>query len=193
MRPGIYIFTEDELGLAVAKKIANELGFEIVHSNELKGNGRLKKNIRNYNEIANHYPVLVLTDLDSKECAPGLYKDWVSGLNVSENLHLRINVREIESWLFGDIENFAEFLGIRAGNMPVEPEEIADPKQELFNLVRKKSSKRRIKEGILPLNNSRLGPEYNSILIEFVRKKYNTKNAEKRCNSLARTIRCKSS
>ena len=185
----LYIFTEDKLGLVVARKIAAFLKFEIAHADELKGNSRLKANIKKYNEIAKRFPVLVLTDLDEKECAPTLFREWTQGFEVNRNLMLRINVREVEAWLFGDATGFAEFLGMEADNIPRNPESLLDPKQKLFSLIKSKSRKRRIREGLLPLHNSRLGPEYNTLLGEFVNEKFNLTEAQQNCQSLARAMK----
>lgn len=189
MNSCIYIYTEDLLGLTVATIIAEDLDFQIAHSDKLGGNRQLRANLKKYNQIAARFPVLVFTDLDERECAPTLIRQWTQGISPSKNLLLRVNVHEVESWLFGDQESFAEFLGIHPSNMPEDPEGLLNPKQTLFNLVRDKSKKREIKAGLLPSNNSGLGPEYNTLLCRFVRNHYSYRRAAPRCNSLERAVR----
>ena len=179
----IYLYVEDELSEAVALKI---LGFIEQEENRCfghkkaftkKGYGDIKRNIRKYNEIAKYNPVLVLVDLDNTDCAPSKMSEFID-FPKNRNFIFRIAVREVEAWLFADRKNFAEYLGVAIARIPMQPEEIDDPKQFLFNIARR-SKKKAIREDIPPEPESkaRIGKNYNGRLKEFVWKHWDVQIA----------------
>lgn len=170
MVQSIGIATEDALSEAVVEKILNSapVDFRVVWKQRKRGFGYLKKNIRKFNEIANTYPVILVTDLDQSRCAFELTKNWLNTPR-NPNLLFRVAVREVESWLLADREALAHFLNISVAKCPVSPDDILDPKQVLLNLV-KKSRRREIKQDMLPVKGalSPVGLGYNARLSEFV-------------------------
>ena len=179
---------EDEISEFVMVKLAEESKkYYISNSYSGGGFGYIKKNIGGFNEAAKGCPIFVLTDLDTVDCAPALIEDWL-GKSAHPNLIFRIAVREVEAWLLADIEGFSKFTGISEANFRSNTEEIADPKAELLQLV-KRCRVRKIKEDILPKNEfAVVGPNYNGRLGEFVMKHWSISRAVKRSDSLKRAM-----
>lgn len=179
---------EDEISEMVMVKLAEESKkYFVANSYSEGGFGYIKKNISGFNEAARGCPFFVLTDLDTVDCAPTLIEDWL-GKSAHPNLIFRIAVREVEAWLLADIEGFSKFTGISETNFRDNPEEIADPKAELLQLM-KRCRIRKIKEDILPKNEfAFIGPNYNGRLGEFVMKYWSIDRAMKRSDSLKRAM-----
>jgi len=185
----INIVCEDELSEIVLKKILNSFGEKFSFQNTYRnaGFGYIKKNLSKFNNASIHTPYLVLTDLDNAKCPVALIAQWVD-FQQHRNLIFRIAVREVEAWLMADIEGFAGFLGISEANFQTNPDELPDPKNELFRLT-KKSRKREIREDILPMNgNAAIGPNYNGKLSDFVINHWSINRSIKRSISLLKTL-----
>ncbi|MCO2312501.1 DUF4276 family protein, partial [Pseudomonas aeruginosa] len=155
-----------------------------------RGFGYLRQKMEAFNSIASYMPVIVLTDLDTSRTVYDLRKKWLPK-NKSENLIFRIAVREIESWILADSESFSEFLGVSKAVIPRAPDELANPKDKLLELV-KKSSKRSLKEEMLPAKNSSspIGLGYNVNLCSYVEGDWSFERACERSPSLARAKKC---
>jgi len=152
------------------------------------GFGYLRQRARGFNNAAKSIPFLLLTDLDKANCAPTLIKEWLP-VPMHPNLIFRVAVREVESWLLADRENFARFLGIAVELMPVKPDTLPDPKSVLITLALK-SRNRRLREDIVPRagSTSKQGPNYNGRLITFVEGQWDPTAASDGSDSLRRTI-----
>ena len=183
----INLAVEDDLSEAVLRKIL-QARYDIGNCYKRGGFGYLKKNIRGFNNASKGMPFLVLTDLDSRECAPALIKGWLP-VPINHNLLFRVAVREVESWVLADRDRFAKFLGIRKTLVPVNVDAIDDPKECLINLARR--SKRNLREDIVPTKGStaKQGPDYNGRLVSFVSEFWNPREAMHNSPSLERTIR----
>ncbi len=185
----INLAVEDDLSEAVLRKLL-PAKYTVGDCYKKRGFGYLKKNIRGFNNAAKGMPFLVLTDLDREECPPKLIKKWLSVSTQHHNLLFRVAVREVESWVLADRDHFAKFLGIKKEQVPVDVDEIDDPKEYLINLVRK-SRKRRLREDIVPTRGStaKQGPNYNGRLISFVEESWVPNKAMRSSPSLRRTIK----
>ena len=153
------------------------------------GNGKIKRQIGAYNNAAKYNYYFIIADLDnSYECAPSLIKDWIPGQHASKFL-FRVAVHEIESWLLADRVNFASFLSLSQALLPLFPDNEPDPKQIVINLA-KKSRKREIREGIVPIDDyAKIGPGYNSLLQKFIQNTWDVDFARKNSSSLDKTIK----
>lgn len=191
---GIYITLaiEDELSEAVLRKILtySDRSYIVKQCLSQTGYGYLKSRIGAFNNAARHFPFLVLTDLDRDECAPVKIQAWLKGKSKHHNLLFRVAVREVESWLLADHENFALFLNISKTLVPSNPDELMNPKQTLINLARK-SRKRDTRNDILPRPKSTAtqGPAYNLRLRKFIRESWEIGSAMINSPSLKRTVR----
>jgi|SRR5579862_5459621 len=152
------------------------------------GNGYLRKNINGFNLAARGIPFLIGTDLDRYACPAALIQDWLLQPK-HHNLLLRVAVREAETWVLADKENFAGFLGVRPALIREDVESIPDPKSELIQIARR-ARRRELREDICPPPGStrRVGPNYNARLSAFVQQLWDPNEARKRATSLARTI-----
>lgn len=187
----IYVVTEDALSEAVIDRIIQFVGvdIEVITRMRKNGIGYLKSKFPELVRLARSVPVLMLVDLDRKECAPTLLKDWVQDLALPDGLLFRVAVREVEAWLLADHEAFAEFAGTPAEQLPENPDELDDPKQVLLNLVRR-YARRPTKDALLPRKGafSKVGVGYNTELIRFVNEIWRPDRAAEYSDSLARMI-----
>lgn len=183
----VQIVFEDMISETVIRKLlAYFKKYTVTASYNKHGFGGIKRDIRSYNQASRYTPFLVLTDLDQKECAPVLVKEWIT-FEQHPNLIFRVAVREIESWLLADRESFASYAGIVKKNLPGNPDIIEDPKAFLLNIIRK-SRKKSLKEDILPrYEGDIIGPNYNARLSEFVMKYWDIDKAVKNSPSLRKT------
>jgi hypothetical protein len=186
----VHLAVEDDLSEIVIRRLLVDTGraYAIGIVFGRGGFGYLKTTANNWNAAAAAgTPILLLTDLDQHPCPSDLIRDWLDN-EPHANLLFRIAVREIESWLLADREGFANFLRISAANIPLQPDQVPDPKRTLVNLARRSRS-RTLRESIAPRVGSTAvqGPDYNGCLIEFVRNQWSREAAVERSPSLKRT------
>lgn len=189
----ICLATEDQLSETVAEKLVFTSNHDLRVDQRFRqgGAGYLRKRLNNFNQIARHsVPVLLITDLDTRPCAPDLVDAWSGGKRLSRNLLFRVAVRETEAWLLADRQAFAKFVGVSVGRLPRDPEGLMDPKQELLNVV-SRSRKRRLRDAILPEPGARskVGLGYNATLSAFVAEHWDPVRASTLAPSLAKTMR----
>jgi hypothetical protein len=151
------------------------------------GFGKIKKGIAGYNNAAKYCHFFIITDLDRYECAPVLINEWLPN-KPNPLLLFRIAVREIESWLLADRENFARFIAISKDLIPIEPDKEADPKQTVISLARK-SRKRGIQEAIIPIDEyASIGPGYNTEFRIYIQNYWDINNARKHSPSFEKAM-----
>ena len=162
--------------------------FKVDSVRNAQGFGQLKKNMAIFNKVAKYKPYLVLTDLDRIECPPSLYHSWLPN-GPSPGMIFRIAVREAEAWLLAHREAMGIFFSISKTKIPLNVDEIDDPKQLLVNLARQ-SKKKIIKFGIPPKEGSTatIGKEYNSLMTEWIYKYWDPNIARTHSQSLHRTM-----
>jgi len=153
------------------------------------GKGKIKRQLNGYNNAAKYNHYFIIADLDNEyECAPSLIQDWLPGHH-SDYLLFRIAVREIESWLLADRENFAAFLSISKTLIPLTPDIERDSKGIVISLA-KRSKKREIREAIVPINDyAKIGPGYNIQLGNFIRNSWDINSARANSPSLDKAIK----
>lgn len=186
----INLAVEDALSEAVIKEMLkqSERPFSIGTCLNRGGYGYLKKIVPGLNKAAAGMAYLVLTDLDNAECPLALISTWLTQPK-HPNLIFRVAIREVEAWLLAHREAFAEFLGIAVNLVPVNVDEIPDPKQVLINLARK-SKKGNLRDAIAPAPNStaKIGKDYNGQLIQFVQQNWLVTSAQTNSPSLQRAM-----
>lgn len=186
----VNLICEDALSHAVLRRLLAESGaFSVGVSHTSGGFGWIKKKINSFNQVAKGMPYIILTDLDEEECPPVLLRKWLKG-NKHSHLILRVAVKEVEAWLLASRSRFAKFLGVSEKKIPVQVEEIPNPKEFVIQLARK-SRKKSVAEDIVPPPGvtARVGPDYNGQLIRFVSREWDIGEARTRSNSLDRAIR----
>lgn len=189
MTISINLAVEDSLSEAVARKILYQTNTEYIITNCLghQGCGYLKRKINAFNIAAKEIPFLVIVDQDSG-CPPEKISSWLKH-NVHPNLIFRIAVMEIESWVMADRNAIADFLSVPAAKFPNDMDSLKDPKQYLLNIARK-SRLRKLVSDIVPKPGStaKVGPNYNARISDFIRNKWNVKEAIKHSKSLFRAF-----
>ena len=187
----VKLAVEDSLSEYVLRKIirtSNER-FAIGMCFRRSGFGYLKRAISGFNTASKHGTYFcVLTDLDATECPPALIQKWLPE-GKHQNLIFRIAVREVESWLLAHREAFAKYIGVNENLIPLEVEDIENPKEFLIGLV-SRSQIRQLRSDIVPKAGSTatIGPDYNGRLIAFVEQMWDPCTAKKLSASLRSAI-----
>jgi len=127
-------------------------------------------------------PVLMITDLDRSPCPPALIADRLGA--PSSGFLFRVCVREVEAWLLADRPAIAAFLKFSLSSVPIQPEQLDDPKAELIRLA--KYAPRAIRTGLTPVGSATIDPEYNTLLTTFISDTRSPKVAVLTAPSLAR-------
>jgi hypothetical protein len=184
----VALATEDELSEAVGHRLLAECSrpLQVEHRIRKNGAGYLRKRMKNWCAMANHCPVVLLTDLDTQPCPSTLIANWLGNLTAPPELLVRVAVREVESWLLADHDGMMALLGTNV-RLPPDPDSIVNPKEHLLRLAG--SGSRRIRRELVADAGAvaRQGLGYNSILSDFVTRKWSPVRAEKRSESLRRT------
>ncbi len=188
IKQGIRLIAEGSPDIQLCIKLLNNYNLPIGDQRICRGKTNLDRKLFSYNQAAKHSPWFVLRDMDTDaDCAPTLINELVP--YVSQLMCFRIAVRELEAWVLGDAERIADFLGVSNKKIPLNPESLTDPKSQLINLARK-SKKKEIREGMVPREGSGglEGPEYTSMLSQFIMTNWRPDIAAQRCDSLRRCI-----
>ncbi|MEI7879536.1 MAG: hypothetical protein WCI95_01555 [bacterium] len=184
----IFVVAEDALGLALGNRLVQEHNvLSVWRETNARGWSAIKRDILKYENMArNGFPVLILTDQDSRTCCRLLLDEWFGGRHgPHQNLVLRICVREAEAWLMADPGPLASLLRLPKKRIPLQPETLADPKRSLLALATHAPAK--VRKGLLPTPGSTaiIGPEYNEFLCSLVAT-WDINSAAKRAPSLAK-------
>lgn len=153
-----------------------------------QGRETLLSHLHGYNLAAARTPWLVMVDLDDDDCAPELIARYLPA--PSPLMAFRVAVREVEAWLLADAECLGAFLGVSPARIPRDPDSVAEPKDVMVHLAAG-SRRRDIRADMVPRPKSgrRVGPAYNSRLVEFVIDGitgWSIENASARSDSLRR-------
>ena len=186
----IALVVEDVLSLVLMEKVLAHTGrgYTVLRPLVARGVGNMRKSVSKYLNASRALPHVVLVDLDQTPCAPQLREQW-GVATLPRSMLFRVAVREAEAWVLADQEGFASFAGIPASKISPAPESLADPKQELINLVRRSRNKRLVAE-LVPAQGSAvsIGPLYNERMRQFVHERWNVDAAMAHAPSLARTF-----
>jgi len=183
----VLLVVEDILQEIILRKLLNTYrkDIQIVSVSGKCGNLFIKNNVRAFNEASKYLPHIVLTDLDRGICAPQLKQEWID-FEVHKNMLFRIAEKEIDAWILSDREAFASWMSVSVKKIPINTQEIEDPKQFIINLARK-SRKKEMKD-IIPQGTATQGPGYNILLQKFIIERWNAENAANNNTSLKKAI-----
>lgn len=167
-------------------KLAEEVGLAVHQRLRRGGFGYLKSKILNFCQMAEHVPLLMLTDLDRLPCAPNLISNWLGQRELPPGLLLRVAVREVESWLLADHAAMGGFLGLSVDVLPNDPDRLNDPKQSLLTLAQR--ARRSVRDDLVVKKGTvaSQGLGYNARLCKLVRQDWSPNLAAARSPSLAR-------
>ena len=189
----VILAVEDSLSDAVSTKILKHFGIEILLRipNTYQGKSYLQRRAAELNRSAvGPLYVFMFTDLDSPQtCVPELIQSWVKA-PLNPGFFLRVAVMEIESWIMADRGALAAFLSIPVNRIPSTPDNILQPKEFLVSLARK-SRKKSLRDQLVPRKGAattKVGPEYNNCIGEFLRVHWDLERAAVVSPSLKRTL-----
>lgn len=186
----VNLVVEDSLSESATRALLVATGRSYCVSTPFVGHGYgyIKTRINGFNRAAQGIPFVVLTDLDTAECAPALMDEWLTGPQ-HPNLLFRVAVREVEAWLLADRSSIARFLGIQVDLVPQTYDNDPDPKRTLINLARR-SPYGELRRDIVPRANStsQQGPGYNARMVEFVQQHWSVDSAALHSASLAKAL-----
>jgi len=192
--PEIAFSGEDELSEALARKCVQDRLPEFAFMSwrpAQGGRGAVEAKFASYAETAHHVYLIVMLDLDSAACPPSVRSDLLQSSGVlvlPDKMVLSIVAREAEAWVLGDSERLANFLSVPKASIPVAPESLPRPKEELLRLAGR--SNQRLKQELCPRPGTaaKVGPGYNSVLGRFVQDCWRPQVASERCVTLKRTL-----
>lgn len=171
---------------AVLRKVLDQAGATLYPLHITNGKQELLRRLPGFNRAARSAPWVVLVDLDrSAECAPPARLNWLP--DPAPLMYFRIVVRAVEAWLLADREAAASYLGVPVARIPIEPERLDNPKQELVAIARR-SGRREIREGLAPRPESgrQVGPTYTSHMIAYAQTTWRPEVAAQKADSLRR-------
>ena len=183
------LIVEDRPSEVVARKLlaATRRDFDVC--NVLRwSKDAIRERIHGINRAARGFPWFVLTDQDTVERCPPVA---IAELREPKhpNLLYRFAAMEIESWILADRRGAADFLRVPHHRIPQDTDSIAQPKEFLLGLARKSRSKA-IREDLAPRSGStsRIGPDYNGRISEFVAEGWDVHSACDHSPSLKRSF-----
>lgn len=198
----VYVVGEDPVTLEIIYRILSVYGPNLQVIQPLPARGsEIKNKIGSFNLLSQSNPVILLTDLDTDDCAPILKKKLLGEMEQNTNFIFNIAVDEAEAWLMADRENFSSFLGVEIADMPISgpqkqggrkalPEMHISLKASYYltHILAPKSSKAEIHEQIAAVGRSCKGKEYNSTLQPFIQKQWDISAAMANSDSLKRMV-----
>jgi hypothetical protein len=197
----IYTVGEDVVTCAIIKRILLHCSkdFEVISELPARG-GQIKKQINEFNKLAETFPVVLLTDLDSSTCAPQLLKDLIPTTKHRQFI-LNIAIDEGEAWLMADREGFAEFAGVEIEKIPKASLQKQGGRKGLLEMefsyksswfltheLLKNSKKLELVKQLTAKEGATKGPEYNTGILPFIEKKWDIDAACKNSDSLNRMV-----
>lgn len=192
----MFFAVEDDLSEALLRRTCEQIGFNPLAFTKLgrqSGDGQIIKNISKYANLAQHYTVVIILDLDRRPCPVEYVETLRQNALVNETpkgLILRIAVTEAESWVLADPYSWAGFVGSTIQWVTSRRDwEKVDAKEALIESVKAKASREK-KLAIAPRagGDSKVGLEYNIYLADHVYHDWNALRAAENSESLARFI-----
>jgi hypothetical protein len=154
-----------------------------------KGVGYIKEKVRGFNKAVHQAPFLTLVDFmdTGQSCPPEVVSGWLPHRH--QKMLFRVVVREIESWIIADRRNLARFLKIHLVRVPVNPEQLTDPKLALVNLARHSRSAL-VRDAVVPESGStaQVGRLYLSEMRRFVIEVWDAQEARENAPSLNKCL-----
>lgn len=183
------LLVEGYVDAEVASRVLAHCNHEIGTTYGKKGWNYVVQKIDAFDKSLGAFGLLTLIDyMDTGAVCPGAaVQKWLPHPAAAHVF--RLVVREIESWILADRQGIADFLGISVAKIPLNPEEIQDPKRHLVNLARGARSKA-LRDALVPKvgHAASEGPLYSTELGRFVSDRWNPVVARTNSRSLARCI-----
>lgn len=200
----VYIVGEDPVTIEIIRRIVKDYAPNLCIKGQLPARGsEIKSKMENFNKFSLVYPVILLSDMDTADCAPLAKSDLMKGMSPqNRNFIINIAVDEAEAWLFADTKGFAKYLGVAEKYIPKSSEqkfgglkkrlEINVPLKSSYYLTHQvivNSNEKELREQIYAPGKSCKGPEYNPALKPFIKEFWNIEEARKNSYSLEGMIK----
>ena len=196
----IFIVGEDEVTRNIIQRLVYYCSenYNILTSFPARG-GRIKSLVQNYNTLSAENPVVLLTDIDTYDCAPSLINQWFSTVPKNDNFLVRVAIDEAEAWLMADREGFADYFKVPIDKIPTSKvlsrfrpsvKEMDFPYKSSLFMMRQIipfTSKNDFKISLIPEDGISKGPLYNSSIVPFIGR-WDIENAILNSTSLERTV-----
>ena len=197
----LFIAGEDEATKAIIKRVLAYCSdnFEIISELPARG-GQIKSKMKEFNNLSEKNPVILLTDLDANNCAPEL-KAKLIDFEKHENFIFNIAIDEAEAWLMADRLGFSRYFGVDINDIPQSVMKKQGGRKELTEMdfsykssmflthdLIKKSKKKDFVMQLSPKKGAAKGPEYNSAILPFIVNEWNIESACQNSDSLSRMI-----
>jgi hypothetical protein len=196
----LYIVGEDDVTKAIIQKLLlfSSKNVTIISDFPARG-GKIKSMVDKFNNLSEFNPVILLTDLDTYDCAPTLLNNWFKKIPRKPNFLVRIAIDEAEAWLMADREGFANYFKVPIDKIPNSKPiskfrpaiiEMDFPYKSSLFMMREIipfTSFSTYKDKLLAKDGLSKGPEYNTSIIPFINS-WNIQNARKNSSSLDRTV-----
>lgn len=199
----VYIVGEDPVTQEILKRLVSVYAPQLHILGELPARGsELKSKISAFNKLSETYPIVLLSDMDTDDCAPLAKRNLLHSLESQHpDFVVNIAVDEAEAWLLADREGFSRYFDIPLSDMPDSAlqkfggmrrrEEMELPLKSSYFLTHfliKHSGNEVLRKQIMAEGSSCKGPEYNSALCPFIRSYWHPDNARVHSYSLQGTI-----
>lgn len=199
----VYISGEDAVTKAIIERLLRFCSPRFQVTKEIPARGsEIKKKISALNTLAQTQPVVMLTDLDTTDCAPILKTSLLKGEPQSQNFLINIAIDESEAWLMADRNGFAKFLDVEEDTIPkaclqkmgglkriMEMSFHAKSSWVLTHEIAPQSRNEELKHQICAQGTASKGPEYNDGILPFVKTFWNIEEAMKNSDSLSRMVK----
>ena len=183
------LIVEDQLSESVAKKMLQVFNANYQIDSALRWDKeKIRSRVNGINESAQGSAFFILTDQDTYDRCP---PDAISELSapIHPNLLYRFAVMEVESWVMAHRTAISRYLSVPLNRIPLDTDAIDAPKEYLIDLASKSRSSR-IRKDIVPRHNStsKVGPDYNGRLTDFVSQHWDVRDALPYSQSLQRAF-----
>ena len=198
----IYTAGEDNVTKAIIKKIFAVLKPDVTITNEfLERGSQLRNSIDKFVSLSQNSYLVLLTDLDSSDCAPQVVADFLSGVEIPQYFIFNVAVQEAESWLMSDREGFAAYFKVDVDKIPKikfyrrhepvikELEFGYKPSLYMLREIIPSGKSRKIRNQLKLAPNLKKSKEYNSAILPFVNNVWDIENAKSNSTSLERMMR----
>lgn len=180
---------EGDTDLPIVRKLVRDAGLDLYAKIDAAGKSAIDAEIASYNLAAQGSPWFVHRDLDQDATCAG---ELITELQLAASpwMCFRLAVRQLEAWLLADSTAMAKFLGLAEHLIPENPDLEPDSKRTLIDLARR-SPKREIRRGMVPPQGAakRVGPLYETMILEFGERHWSLSRGAARSESLRRARR----
>lgn len=150
--------------------------------------------LRKFSNASTKYPNVMFDKNAPKKSLP--YKSFLETLRRNIEGLIKLKTKQIpERFQPNIIEGtnlsipLNDDLNVAVANFTDLPDNISDPKQFIFKVIRHKCRNKKYKE-MLPLRGQAIGIEYNPQIVSFITNNWNIENAMNKSPSLKRAIQC---